>query len=145
MSLFVSTLYMVSSAMANDKTRTCFNINVAKVLASLCPGSTPVAQLDSYRIAEGQKRHAARKARLYSITSTSAGQPNKRVWKSAAAPNWTDYPSPHPQGQPNMTSSSSSKKLWSSSETMDEQHVTGVWDFEHYSVGRSTKKAYVYA
>ena len=67
--------------------------------------------------------------------------PMPRVWKSAAAPNWTDYPPPHPQ--PNMTSSSSSKQLWSSSETMDEQHVTGVWDFEHYSVGRSTKKAYV--
>ena len=35
---------------------------------------------------------------------------------------WTDYPPPHSQGQPIMTSSSSSsKKLWSSSETMDKQ------------------------
>ena len=33
---------------------------------------------------------------------------------------WTAYPPMHPQGQPIMKSSSS-KKLWSSSETMDEQ------------------------
>ena len=71
---------------------------------------------ETNRIAEAQKKRAARKARLYSTTSTSAGptcectecgrvlqariglishlsRPDMRmhrVWKSATGPNWTD-------------------------------------------------------
>ena len=61
------------------KTLKIFNIDVTN-WQILCPGSTTVAQYDSYRskhirnrIAEAQKKRASCKARLYSTSSTSAG------------------------------------------------------------------------
>ena len=97
------------------------------------PESTPVAQYDSYLIKNSrnkQDRGGSEKKRCSQSETLHYHQhlsrpdiPMPRVWKSAAGPNWTNYPPPHPQGQPNMTSSSS-KTLWSSSDTMDEKQVS---------------------
>ena len=92
-----------------------------------------MAQYDSYRsknIRNTQDRGGSEKARfsqsdtlLYQQHLSRPDIPMPRGWKSATGQNWTHWPPPHPQGQRNRTSSSSSKKLWSSSETIDEQHL----------------------
>ena len=82
------------------------------------------------RIAEKQDRGRSEKAccsqsetLLYHLHLSRSDIPMPRAWKSDAGPNWTDYPNPHPYGQPNLKSSSSNK-LWSSYDTMDEQQQT---------------------
>ena len=98
----------------------------------LCPCSLPLSQYDSYRSNNswtkqdrgGSEKTPARKARLLYHEHLMA-----RVWKSAAGPNWTDLPSPQPQRRQIMKSSST-KKLWSSSETVDEQRGGKVMGIE---------------
>ena len=80
------------------KTLTSFNINVTNW--EVCAQDRPLWRsmihteartAETNRIAEAQKKRAARKARLCSPTITSSGPiPMPRMWKSAAGSNWTD-------------------------------------------------------
>ena len=119
------------------KTLTSFNIDVTN--CEVCAQDRPLWRsmfhagartAEAIRIVEAQK-----KARC-SLSETLLSHhrlnrpdiPMPRISKSAAGPNWTDLPPPHKQGQPNMTtSSSSSKELWSSSETMDEEQLLAIY------------------
>ena len=92
-----------------------------------------MAQYDSYRSKNSWEKKQdrggsetaclllAKRDFILPPTPQPAQHTHARVWKSAAGPNWADWPPPHTHGQPIMTSSSSSKRLWSSSETMGEQ------------------------
>ena len=81
------------------KNLTSFNIDVAnwKVCAQNRPLwrsmiHTGARTAETNRIAEAQKKRAARKARLYSTPQrlSRSDIPMPRVWKSAAGQNWTD-------------------------------------------------------
>ena len=138
---------MVSSGMANDQLVGKRNAPRAHLciedphkrqhsshqLGSLCPGSTPVAQYDSYRsknrrnkqVRGCSEKRTARKARLYSTTSTSASPTYPcpecgRVRQARIAP-ISHLRTPR-VNQTTTSSASSSNNLSSSSETMDEQH-----------------------
>ena len=78
---------------------------------------------ETHRIAEAQKKRASRKARLYSTSSTSAGPtyPCPSV-EERYRPELDSLATSAPTGSTKHTSSSL-KKLWSSSETIDEQHL----------------------
>ena len=106
--------YTVSSAMENDQfvgKRNASRIPLRRPspastlmspTGSLCPGSTPVAQYDSYRSKNSrnkQDRGDSEKARcsqseilLYHQRLSRPDVPMPRVWKSAASQNWTSAP-----------------------------------------------------
>ena len=94
-------------------TLTIFNIGVTNW--EVCAQDRPLRRsmihtgartAETNRIEEAQKKRAA-ETLLYHQRLSRPEIPMPRVWKSAAGQNWTDYPPPHPQGQPNMTSPSS--------------------------------------